>query len=297
MPYKIHVQGLDTFNPDDVKSYVSAHFSGGQFDRVEWIDDSSANLVYKSESTAHDALIALAAVDIADATQLAPLESLPAKSYTGKPESTLQVRFAVAGDRKASGAASRSRFYLLNPEYDPEERRRRGEFQRSRYRDREGDYNRDRRGDRRDGRRREYRYDDEDSAPFDVSLYDDDSESIAKRTGRAPRPRRDSASSESSGSGRLRSRTSNNRGKELFPDRHPRRDRSRDRSLSPLRDRGVEQQMEVDDYAREAAALRNREKARSMKERMVRDNAAKELFPPKESNNVKELFPRKGLLR
>ena len=291
------MRGLDTFKPDDVKAWVSGHFSGGQFDRIEWVDDSSANLLYKSESTAHEALISLAAIEIADATQLAPLESLPAKAYAGKPECTLQVRFAVAGDKKVTGAASRSRFYLLNPEFDPEERRRRGEFQRSKYRDRGDEYrNRDRRGDRRDGRdgrRREYRYDDEDSAPFDVSLYDDDPDSLAKRTGRTSRSRRDSVSSGSSDSwDRRKSAGVQNRGKELFPDRRARGDDSRNRSLSPQRDRELEEQMDVDNTAREAAALRNREKARSMKERMIKDNGEKELFPDSKSA-TKELFPTK----
>ena len=285
-----------------MKAWVSSHFSGGQFDRVEWVDDSSANLLFKSESTAHEALISLAAIEIADATQLAPRESLPAKSYAGKPECTLQVRFAVVGDKKASGAASRSRFYLLNPEFDPEERRRRGDFQRSKYRDRGDEYrNRDRRGDGRgdgrDGRRREYQYDDEDSAPFDVSLYDDDPDSLAKRTGTTSRPRRDSVSSGSPDSrDRRRSGGVQNRGKELFPDRRARGDDSRNRSLSPQRDRELEEQMDVDNTAREAAALRNREKARSMKERMIKDNGEKELFPDSKSA-TKELFPTKSTNR
>ncbi|KAK1770487.1 hypothetical protein QBC33DRAFT_555965 [Phialemonium atrogriseum] len=291
VPYKIHVRGLDTFNPEEVKGYVAEHFSSGLFDRVEWIDDSSANLVFKSESTAQEALIALSSVEIADATQLPPLEALPAKPYSGKPDSTLLVRLAVTGDRKEVGAAARSRFYLLHPEYDPEERRRRGGSNRGNYRDREG-YGRDRdrrgarrgdrRDDRRDDRRRDNRYGDEESEPFDVSLYDDDEASLAKRANLKPRLPRASVSS-----GDEDRYTRRNRDKELLPNRRPReRDgiSGRDRSASPIRD---DLRMEVDDLARDQeAATQNRDKARTIKDRLSKDNRAKELFPTKLSSSA-----------
>lgn len=277
MPYKIHIRGLDTFNPNEVKAYVAEHAGSTQFERVEWIDDSSANLIFKSESTAQEALLALASVEIADATQLPPLESLPAKSFSGKPDSSLQIRFAVAGDKKAAGAAARSRFYLLHPEYDPEERRRRGEFDRGKYRDR-SDRGRDR--DRRSGRRRDDRYEDE-SEPFDVSLYDDDEEALAKRANARPRPRRDSRSDREDYDDEEYARR--NRDKELFPNRRPRGSgvAGRDRSASPMRD---DARMETDDLARdEEAAARNRDRARAIKDRISRDNKSKELFPSKVS--------------
>lgn len=106
----------------------------GTYDKLEWIDDTSLNLVFGSEGIAHEALVALASVHVADATQLPPLEPIPAKSFSGKPDSTLSVRVAVTGDRKVAGAAQRSCFYLLHPEYDPEERKRRGDT-RGKYRD------------------------------------------------------------------------------------------------------------------------------------------------------------------
>jgi hypothetical protein len=250
-----------------VKAYVAEHFSAGRFERVEWIDDSSANLIFSSESTAQEALVALATVEIADATQLPLLENISAKPFSGKPESNLLVRLAVTGDRKAAGAASRSRFYLLNPEYDPEERRRRGEFNRSKYRERDG-YGRD----RRDGRRRDDRYGEDEPEPFDVNLYDDDEEALAKRANAKARPaRRGSRSSEDEDRFARQ-----NRGKELFPNRKA---KDRDRSASPARDGS---RMEVDDLARDReAALQNRDKARAIKDRLSNDNSVKELFPTK----------------
>lgn len=259
---------------------MAEHFGSGQFDRVEWIDDVSANLIFRSDSTAQEALLALASVEIADATQLPPLESLPAKAFSGKPGSTLHVRFAVATDKKAEGAAARSRFYLLHPEYDPEERRRRGEFDRGKYRDR-GD--RGRGQDRRSGRRRDDRFDDE-SEPFDVSLYDDDEAALAKRANIKPRARdaRDSKSSEEDDNYARR-----NRDKELFPSRRPRVGggiSARDRSASPIRD---DARMELDDLAKDReAAARNRDKARAIKGRLSKDIGAKELFPDKLSSSA-----------
>ncbi|AEO62541.1 uncharacterized protein THITE_2106837 [Thermothielavioides terrestris NRRL 8126] len=285
VPYKVHLRGLDTFNPDDVKAYLAEHYSTSQFNRIEWIDDTSANLIFKSESVAQEALVALAAVDIADPTQLPPLEDIPAKSYSKKPESMLRVRVAVAGDKKVAGAAERSRFYLLHPEYDPEERRRRGEFSRGKYRDRDDRYRRDRRG----GRRRS----DDDAEPFDVNLYDDDASARATRTRRRSTSRRRSASS-SSETKRASSRIRRNREKELFPGRTSGGGASlRDRSASPPRDRDGDAEMDLDEDARAAAALRSRERGRSIKERLLRDNSAKELFPSKVSNKAKELFPDK----
>jgi hypothetical protein len=50
--------------------------------------------------------------------------------------------------------------------------------------------------------------------------------------------------------------------------------------------------MGLDEDARAAAALRSREKGRSIKERLSREGSAKELFPLKD-NKPKELFPTK----
>lgn len=298
VPNKIHIRGLDFLDENQLKSYIISHVGGKGADRIEWVNDSSANLVFGSEAAAQDALIQLAAVEIADATQLPPSEILPAKSVVDKPEVALQVRFAVESDRKERNAAQKSRFYLFHPEWDPEtdEGRRRRESGRDRkYRDRD-----DRGGNRRNNGKTRYedRYRDEEPETFDVSLYDDDAGASAKRiTPRRDERVRDSRSpSIHSESDRKRSTNRDkelfpNR-KELFPNRRPRdpmrSDRavsSRDRSRSPGRD--DRDAMEYD-LARDREAVRNnREKARSLKERISRsdgdsrDSKSKELFPSK----------------
>lgn len=302
---KVHVRGLDTFNPEEVKAYVAEKFGGSPVDRIEWIDDTSANLLFRTDSIAQEAIIGLAAVEIADATQLPPLQLIPAKPFSGKPECTLHIRFAVVGDRKQQGAAARSRFYLLHPEYDPEERKRDGNRYRYRDRDSDGRYGRDR---YRARDRREDHYGRDEVEEFDVNLYDDDSTSLANRISREPRPRRVSASPASSSDG-LRSSTRRNQNKELFPGRLP-RDRNgtmRGRSASPARDRDGDQAMEdrsrgrsrnrsrdrsrnrsrerLRDRSRDRqASARNREKALSLKERLAKEN---------DGNSGKELFPSK----
>lgn len=234
----------------DIESYVSGHF--GAADRIEWIDDTSANLVFSSEGAAQDALVALSAVPIADPSQLPPLECLPAKQFSSKPDVSLQVRVAVSSDKKQAGAASRSRFYLLHPEYDPEERRRREQpTNRSRYRSRERRHRRDSRGMGRD------RSEEEEDLAFDASFYDDpEPDQRRLRAGHSMR--------------RMRSRDSelsrqHNSTKELFPSR--RRDsRLRDRSASP---------------PGEHTLNNNRAHAQRVKSQLSASIGAKELLPSK----------------
>lgn len=259
VPTKIHIRGVDTLHTDDIKAYVKAHY--GNVDRVEWIDDSTANLVFNSEPTARDAVVALSAIDISDATALGVGETVPAKSLEGKPEISLHIRFATQADKKQAGAALRSRYYLLHPEHDPEERRRRHQENRTRYRDR------DHRGS--GGRRR--RDSDDEVETFEASMYDD-----------APQPSKDDRLSD-----RPKYSREDNRGKELFSDRpagRPRTRRERDRSASPRRDDDGDAAM--DGFASSSG---NRTQARSIKGRLASENKSRELFPTKPSNRGGQL--------
>lgn len=256
VPTKVHIRGLDTMHTDDVKSYVASHF--GPVDKVEWIDDSSANLVFGSELPAREALTALSSIDIADATALSIGEALPAKPFEGRLQVSLQVRFTFQSDKKQAGAALRSRYYLLHPEHDPEKRRRRRQQQpppqhdnRSRYRER--DDNRGRNGQPRHSS-------DDQVETFEASMYD------------APQP--SPASNYSDLEERPRSYARENRGKELFVDRAT----GRDRSASPRRHGSG------DGHAAGSLATssrRNRAHACSIKDRLSADKGAKELFPTK----------------
>ncbi|KAK6833768.1 hypothetical protein PG990_001398 [Apiospora arundinis] len=277
LPNKIHVRGLDVLNPEEVKAFVAEHYPDSRFERIEWIDDSSANLIFPSEAIAQGALVALAAVEIGDVTQLPLLELLPAKGFSKRTEVALQIRLAVASDKKQVGAAQRSRFYLLNPEYDPETRKR--------YRDRDSE------GSRRRPRRRSY--DDEPIEQFSANMYDDEADVPSARSATSQTRHRRSRTPNDDGNDRYRrsSYRDSNRSKELFPEGTSGRGSSRrDRSASPMRDRDDD----LDMHARSAdeAARKNRRGARSIKERLSREDKGKELFPEKtlfsESNRLED---------
>ncbi|KAH9999251.1 hypothetical protein F4779DRAFT_162440 [Xylariaceae sp. FL0662B] len=271
LPTKIHLKGLDILNPEQVRAYVTEHSSEKPAEKIEWIDDSSANLIFASDEAAARALASLAAEPLQDVAHLPIRKLIPAKPFSEKPEITLQVRLAVATDKKQGGAASRSRFYLLNPEYDPEERRRQSDARKYRYRD----------GDNY-GRRRTREPRDQDSASqFDVSLYDDDEATLASRVSQS-RPRLGQSYTPDSDRYRRRSDSyrKDNRGKELFPDGSSGRNgHGRGRSASPARDRDDDRSM--DDISSDGSAARNRDRARAIKSRLSRGDQPKELFPEK----------------
>lgn len=267
LPNKIHIRGLDVLNQEEVKTYVAEHYPESRFERIEWIDDSSANLIFPSEAIAQGALVALAAVEIGDVTQLPLLELLPAKVFSKRTEVALQIRLAVASDKKQVGAAQRSRFYLLNPEYDPENRKR--------YRDRDSE------GHGRRPRRRSY--DDEQREHYSANMYDDDADVPTARSATPQTRHRRSRTPNEDGNERYQrsSYRESNSSKELFPGGTSGRGGSRrDRSASPMRDRDDD---DLDRHARSAdeAAQKNRRGARAIKERLSRDDKSKELFPEK----------------
>ncbi|THV53906.1 hypothetical protein BGAL_0039g00180 [Botrytis galanthina] len=271
-PEKVHIRGLDNLTTQDVKNFAQHYFTE-YISRVEWIDDSSLNLVYGSSDIAEAALRKFSAQELPeDISQLPVLQSFPANPFPENPKISLQVRIAVVGDRKQRGARERSRFYLFNPEHDPAERRKREGGRR--YRDRDDDGYRSRRYDEREQRNRQ-RGDAE--AGFNASLYDDDEAALATRAAKG-RGRSGSGSPMSD----FRERTGNRRGsgsRELFPDRSGNDGRLRDRSASPMRNE--DRARDNNRRRRDTAAAENRSKAKDIKVRLRRESATKELFPSK----------------
>ena len=241
-PEKVHLRGLDDLTTEDLKLYSLQHFHGF-LERVEWIDDTSANLVYDSPVTASNALNQLTVISNDLDSELSPLDLRQAKPLSSNPGLNIQVRIALITDRKRPRAHETSRFYLMHPEHDPRERRRRGK---------------ERDGSTRDYRRRRYsdegerRLNKQDlSSEFDASMYDDngpsgDHDTVAlvpagrsRRVVDSYRPSRDRSSSpqRQSDHSALRSRRRTppsdlshdtesiplqNRNKELFPQKNAR---------------------------------------------------------------------------
>jgi hypothetical protein len=256
---KIHIRGLDNLSTDDVKALASEHY--GPVKRVEWIDDESANLIFLSDSAAQDALLALSAVPMTDPTSLPLGETVLAKPLSSKPDVSLHIRLALLSDKKAPGAASRSRYYLFHPEQDPEERRRQRE---QRYRTRD-------RNDYRSGSHRRARDDDDVVETYHAAMYDDDEAALA---GRATPPR-SSRRSRSREIGDRFGERRRNQTKELFPDR------KRNRSASPLRDGDGDARMDVATSGRGAGTSSNRRAASGLKDLLDVDDEPRELFPTK----------------
>ena len=158
---KIHIRGLDDLTTQDIKTYCLQYFDCAP-ERIEWIDDTSANVVYADEGTALQALSALTA-ETSLSTDMTALRA--AKSVPSLAGSRLEVRIALSTDRKRPRAHETSRFYLLHPEHDPREQRRK---QRSRNVS-ERAYRRRRYSDEENERRARRDL----AEGFDASMYDD----------------------------------------------------------------------------------------------------------------------------
>ncbi|KAJ5207407.1 Protein of unknown function DUF2414 [Penicillium cf. griseofulvum] len=265
---KVHVRGVDEMTTEDIKQFAR-DCSGQEPVRVEWIDDTSANIIFSSTEIGLQALTALTQVaEEEDASTLPPLRLRSAKLLSSHPDSVLQVRSAVKSDRKQPRAHEKSRFYLMHPEHDPRERLRQ-EFADRRNSDDagEGDYRR-RKFDNREHRRRRDRDEDD---HFNADMYGDNVGSEPERARTQPRGRGQ---------------------RDLFPEDEGRSSgRLRNRSASPGRDT-LEEELQV--------SRGGRDKTRRFRERSPRysrKNKEKELFPSagageSESGN-RELFPNK----
>lgn len=285
--HKIHLRGLDDLTSADIKSFAETYCETQPIEKIEWIDDTSANIIYASSEAALFALEAFVAVDELPTTH-SQLAMLPAKPFPKYPNTHLKVRLAVESDKKKPGARERSRFYLLNPEHERPERRSRDDRGRrgdGRYRDRRDDY-RSRAYDNRERRRR--------SDEFDASLYDDDEASLARRS-------RDSESESGTTSSGYRAQRGRRvrfteAEKELFPEKVSSRSngRLRDRSASPMRDNEGDLRMDArplsggggrGQSANDGGA--NRRKAQLMRDRLKASASGPlELFPRKAGSRL-----------
>ena len=163
-PHKVYICGVEELTTSDIQTFSLEHYPLTKNPpRVEWIDDTSANLVFGEEETA---MVALRHFTLAfDNSELLPLSQLrAAKTLSTHPGSSLHVRIAATTDQKRPRAYEASRFYMMHPEHDPREQSRRdGSFQTN------SDYRK--KGYSNDDHRRRRRKDKE--AGFDASMYDD----------------------------------------------------------------------------------------------------------------------------
>jgi hypothetical protein len=292
-PNKVHIRGLDRLNTYDIERYASEHYPSDLFQKVQWIDDTSANLIYDTPIAAAEALAAFSVEEVSE-----PVQIRAAKALSTHPDVELQVRQAIAADVKIRGAKDQSRFYLMNPRWDPDNpdnerpsvKRRRPDDGHGHNKYRRRDYEYDRR--RRSSENRQ--------PQFHEDMYGDDPQATTDS-------RRNSYSS-SSEYGRPR----RNRSQDLFASKQE--GRLRNRSASPSRDEDGRYGFEDKQPYRQTARARSRTPpgVRGGRDnRGTRDRLRKELFPnrasstalsnghsnpqsrPSSSHSNRELFPDK----
>ncbi|RVX74704.1 hypothetical protein B0A52_01831 [Exophiala mesophila] len=287
---KIHIRGVDEFSTEDIITFANDHYIASLPEprpevRIQWIDDTSANIVFRDGNTARTAILSFLQNPITP-TELAnaPFEQRTAKAFSSRPASMLVVRIAQVKDRKQRNARDASRYYLLHPDQDPTERMRR-EFANNRggrggdY----GDYRRRRFDDREHRRRRDQDHDGGAGEDFSADMYDDN-----------PKPEPSSSAP--------------GRGRDLFS----KASKSRRRSASPSSRTINSDEIDIscsddDEYERSKRRRHNGYRDRTERERPYNSrvtNAGKELFSsttssserrrnPTQQSDPVELFPTK----
>ena len=267
-------------------SHSKEHLTSDFPTRIEWIDDTSANLVFDNPAMAIKALDQLSLELPGYQDSFTKFQLRSAKGFSSYPLLELQVRMSMNTDQKRPRAYEASRFYMMHPEHDPRER----------YRSKRRDnldcvYRKPRYGDDEQRRRKQG---DRDQG-FTADMYDDNAESSAARN-KDVLDRRASISTLSSHGSRSGYRRDSYR---LERSGHM---RSRDRSASPKNAKNSEN---------------SRQKRRRTPPPPYREvdlnpfprvNSSKELFPLKLGSNIdvsskmkdlfsnttpKELFPNK----
>ena len=283
-PHKLHIRGLDDLTTDHIIAFTADHLSSDSPSRVEWIDDTSANIVFSTPAVALKALEQLTHPSYYGS--LSELQLRPARQFSTYPDSKLHVRLALATDQKRPRAYEASRFYMMHPELDPREQRRKGRNMPERY-----NHNRGRRYGQDEQRRRQ-RHD----QGFEPTMYDDDASALADRK-QASASRRGSASMLSTKSSDMASSAGGRRhcqGRRDYSGTH-----GRDRSASPRRyddDKAISESRRRDRRRTEPDAYHSRTWVGNH-----REDFGKELFPSKQAPKAalddvdKELFPNKHL--
>ncbi|KAI9268130.1 hypothetical protein BDA99DRAFT_504925 [Phascolomyces articulosus] len=111
-PEAIFLHGLDEMSTKDIRAYCN----NLPLEKIEWINDTSCNLVFADEEGAQQAIDTLLASDIQDPVTHHILRK--AKAYTQENSdhvfNNLHIRIATTWDVKEPGARDRSRYYLLH---------------------------------------------------------------------------------------------------------------------------------------------------------------------------------------
>ena len=277
-PHKVHIRGVDDLTTEDLKDFSAEHFPSEPPLRVEWIDDTSANIVYDTPATALKALKSFSIWPTDDSPD-STLQLRAAKTFSSHPESSLQVRTALFTDQKGPRAHDASRFYMMHPEYDPRERGRRDRSNRSGH----GNYLRRRYGYEEHRRRNEG--DNRDG--YSDIMYDDDPSIPARRekgisTQRTSQSPRSSLSTEDRNTAEIR----RNKARYQVDSYRPRRSSSKDQGA---RNRSASPSRHIDDRPGRPGQRNPRRRTPPP------PYQAHDPYPTPSENLGKELFPSKSV--
>lgn len=270
---------MDDLTTNDIRIYSTEHFSLESPVRIEWIDDTSANIVYRTPSIASKALNQFT-LNPTDNDFSHALQLQVAKPFLSHPESSLEIRTALLTDQKRPRAYEASRFYMMHPEHDPREQRRQDRGNRIGY----DDYNKRRYSHEEHRRRKKL----DSHQGFSSTMYDDDTKSLLTGKNRQL-TRQNSYSTHSSVSSHGERNAIGEKGAQLRrhidsyrPGRHGRPGLSlRNRSASPGRENSD----------RDSVAKRSVRRRTPPPPYQTRDP-----FPNTHENYGKELFPLKTVL-
>ena len=254
---------------DDIVAYTSEHIYTEAPVKIDWIDDTSANIVFGSPEAAHRALRRLASAIPEGADSQSILQLRHARPYSKDPEARLHVRIAVSTDQKRPRAYEASRFYMMHPELDPRERGRVS-------RNKDCSWN---------NRKRRH-----EMLEYTADMYDDDSGALARRSGGST----DDGEGASNHKGRNRDLKSRDRSASPGKDADENSNQQRRRRTPPPKYR----QRDPYPFPKEN---RNKElfPSKSMSVLSGNTGANRSLLPQKGKksfpamNGVKELFPSK----
>ncbi|ODQ80033.1 hypothetical protein BABINDRAFT_8212 [Babjeviella inositovora NRRL Y-12698] len=141
-PEALLLSGVNNLSTRDIQAYVRSHLSEADLDmtfKIEWVDDASIVLAFKSEETALTALYKLSETDLQVEMEAETLVGKKCKPFvknlfaampaqdedamaTDESPGVLTVRRAMDSDKKVKNAKEYSRYYLLNGEPNYRER-------------------------------------------------------------------------------------------------------------------------------------------------------------------------------
>ncbi|PRT53392.1 Uncharacterized protein C16C4.16c [Wickerhamiella sorbophila] len=110
----IFLSGVDDFSAKDVENFVLSFYKKPFY--MEWVDDSSLNVVYDDAEDAFQCLVALTSEEEFSKSERIEPTQLRLTKPDPKCGVSLKARFSMSTDKKVQKARERSRFYLMNGE-------------------------------------------------------------------------------------------------------------------------------------------------------------------------------------